>query len=92
MNYTSPNPFIDIENSPFYINTETKYWENSDNNYPRRCGVSSFGIGGTNAHIILEEYVSECKKNRQVNKQNYYPINISADSKESLLKNKNALL
>lgn len=92
VNYTSPNPFIDIENSPFYINTETKYWENSDNNYPRRCGVSSFGIGGTNAHIILEEYVSECKKNRQVNKQNYYPINISADSKESLLKNKNALL
>ena len=62
VNYTSPNPFIDIENSPFYINTETKYWENSDNNYPRRCGVSSFGIGGTNAHIILEEYVSECKK------------------------------
>lgn len=92
VNYTSPNPFIDIENSPFYINTETKYWENSANDYPRRCGVSSFGIGGTNAHIILEEYVSECKTFKQISKQDYYPINISADSKESLLKNKKALL
>lgn len=92
VNYTSPNPFIDIENSPFYVNTETKYWDNLDNDYPRRCGVSSFGIGGTNAHVILEEYENGSNTFNHTNKQDYYPITISADSKESLHKNEQSLL
>ncbi len=44
---------IDLENSPFYVNTSAQPWEVQD--FPRRAGVSSFGIGGTNAHIVLEE-------------------------------------
>ncbi|PEP99058.1 polyketide synthase, partial [Bacillus wiedmannii] len=47
-----PNPEIDLDNSPFYINTELAEWSG---NYPRRAGVSSFGMGGTNAHLIVEE-------------------------------------
>lgn len=53
LHFTSPNPQIDLANSPFYVNTELKAWPSGMR--PRRAGVSSFGIGGTNAHVILEE-------------------------------------
>jgi amino acid adenylation domain-containing protein/natural product biosynthesis luciferase-like monooxygenase protein len=53
LHYSKPNPQIDFENSPFFVNTEPRPWER--NGTPRRAGVSSFGVGGTNAHLILEE-------------------------------------
>lgn len=53
LNFQTPNPKIDLENSPFYVNTSTREWESKGS--PRRAGVSSFGVGGTNAHVILEE-------------------------------------
>lgn len=53
LHFSSPNPKIHFEDTPFYVNTRLVPWENSD--YPLRAGVSSFGIGGTNAHIVLEE-------------------------------------
>ena len=53
VHFQKPNPKINFEASPFYINTGLKDWEQE--NVPRRAGVSSFGIGGTNAHIVLEE-------------------------------------
>jgi polyketide-type polyunsaturated fatty acid synthase PfaA len=59
INVTRPNPKLDIENSPFYINTETRPWLQPDENIARRAGVSSFGFGGTNFHVALEEYQPE---------------------------------
>jgi iturin family lipopeptide synthetase A len=53
LNFKTPNPKIDFENSPFVVNKEFTPWERGEN--PRRAGVSSFGIGGTNAHVVLEE-------------------------------------
>lgn len=53
LHFNEPNPQIDFENSPFYVNTSLKDWETKG--FPRRAGVSSFGMGGTNAHVILEE-------------------------------------
>jgi len=53
VNFEKPNPQIDFQNSPFYVNVETSEWK--ANGTLRRAGVSSFGLGGTNAHIILEE-------------------------------------
>lgn len=53
INFETPNPQIDFEKSPFYVNSELSEWKANGN--PRRAGVSSFGIGGTNAHLILEE-------------------------------------
>jgi acyl transferase domain-containing protein len=53
LHFETPNPQIDFENSPFYVNTELSEWK--ANCTPRRAGVSSFGFGGTNAHVILEE-------------------------------------
>ena len=53
LNFQTPNPQIDFENSPFYVNDKLSEWKT--NGIPRRAGVSSFGFGGTNAHVILEE-------------------------------------
>ena len=59
INVTKPNPKLDIENSPFYINTEARPWIRRPGGAPRRAGVSSFGFGGTNFHVVLEEYQSD---------------------------------
>jgi acyl transferase domain-containing protein/acyl carrier protein len=53
LHFREPNPKIDFEDSPFYVQATLSDWKT--NGMPRRAGVSSFGIGGTNAHIILEE-------------------------------------
>lgn len=50
------NPNIDFESSPFYVQTELAEWKQMAAN-PRRAGVSSFGAGGSNAHLIIEEYL-----------------------------------
>ncbi|MCW3610637.1 non-ribosomal peptide synthetase/type I polyketide synthase [Burkholderia cenocepacia] len=50
--FTKPNPEIDLDGSPFHVNTERCAWPDAP--WPRRAGVSSFGIGGTNAHVIVE--------------------------------------
>ncbi|ARU62078.1 hypothetical protein CBW65_14470 [Tumebacillus avium] len=54
LGFQTPNPQIDFANSPFYINTESKPWL-TEEGVPRRAGVNSFALGGTNAHLILEE-------------------------------------
>jgi amino acid adenylation domain-containing protein len=53
LNFRSPNPKIDILSSPFFVNTILRPWETK--NGLRRAGVSAFGVGGTNAHVVLEE-------------------------------------
>ncbi|MDR3573813.1 MAG: beta-ketoacyl synthase N-terminal-like domain-containing protein [Anaerolineaceae bacterium] len=59
INVTRPNPKLDVESSSFYINTETRPWFRFNAETPRRAGISSFGFGGTNFHIALEEYQSD---------------------------------
>ena len=53
LNFEQPNPQIDFEHSPFYVNTRLREWPSGPT--PRRAGVSSFGIGGTNAHVLVQE-------------------------------------
>ena len=53
INFERPNPEIDFESGPFYVNTELRPWPRGEK--PRLSGVSSFGFGGTNAHVVLEE-------------------------------------
>ena len=53
LHFETPNPEIDFEKGPFYVNTAAREWPRDGG--PRRAGVSSFGMGGTNAHAILEE-------------------------------------
>src|SRR5215813_2161586 len=55
-----PNPSLELESSPFYLNTEARPWIRPDSGegaQPRRAAVSSFGFGGTNFHMTLEEYL-----------------------------------
>ena len=52
--FAEPNPQIDFAASPFYVNSRLSEWPARDG-MPRRAGVSAFGMGGTNAHVILEE-------------------------------------
>ena len=56
LNAQTPNPNIDFSASPFYLNHETQPWP-QPNGVPRRVGVSAYGFGGTNFHLVLEEYV-----------------------------------
>ncbi|MDJ0591875.1 MAG: SDR family NAD(P)-dependent oxidoreductase [Pleurocapsa sp. MO_226.B13] len=59
LHFHNPNPQIDFERSPFYINTQLQDWRSQT---PRRAGVNSLGIGGTNAHVVLEEFVDTREK------------------------------
>lgn len=54
LHFKSPNPACEFERSPFYVNAALKPWT-PPVGQPRRAGVSSLGVGGTNAHIVLEE-------------------------------------
>ncbi|MCU8068500.1 type I polyketide synthase [Shewanella sp. SM32] len=65
INVSKPNPKLNIESSPFYLNTETRPWFQRADATPRRAGVSSFGFGGTNFHLVLEEYKPEHSRDEQ---------------------------
>jgi len=56
-----PNPGFEIEKSPFYLSTRTKPWI-AEKGLPRRASVSSFGFGGTNFHVTVEEYTGTGKR------------------------------
>ncbi|MEM9502337.1 MAG: type I polyketide synthase, partial [Cyanobacteria bacterium P01_E01_bin.43] len=53
LHFQQPNPQIDFAHSPFTVQRQLSDWPR--NGTPRRAGISSFGMGGTNAHVILEE-------------------------------------
>ncbi|KIG19430.1 Malonyl CoA-acyl carrier protein transacylase [Enhygromyxa salina] len=52
LHFRELNPFIELDDGPFFILDETRAWESAG---PRRAGLSAFGMGGVNAHVIVEE-------------------------------------
>lgn len=80
LHFNKPNSKIDFEQSPVYINRELRYW---DAEYPRRCGVSAFGLSGTNCHIVLEEAPKEIET-AETGKEVIKVLALSARSLEAL--------
>ena len=67
------NPYIDFKDTPFVVSEELSEWKRQNNSgieTPRRAGISAFGAGGSNAHIIVEEYID--------NRSNYHADNYTA--------------
>ncbi|MFI6591064.1 SDR family NAD(P)-dependent oxidoreductase [Paenibacillus glucanolyticus] len=64
IHFEEPNPHFDFPNSPIYVNDKLRKWEKGTT--PRRSGISSFGFGGANCHIVLEEapQLEEAEANR----------------------------
>ena len=58
LHYQKPNPQIDFENSPFKVCDTLTPWQRSEST--RLAGISSFGVGGTNAHVLIEEASLDC--------------------------------
>ncbi|GAA0856499.1 non-ribosomal peptide synthetase/type I polyketide synthase [Aliiglaciecola litoralis] len=82
LNYQRPNPIIEFEKTPFYVNYQSTPWKSG--RYPRRGGVSSFGIGGTNAHIIVEETPEDLLPEIHEPPENPILLGWSAQSKKGL--------
>ncbi|UJR29694.1 hypothetical protein I4U23_017242 [Adineta vaga] len=77
------HPDINLEESPFFIPTQTKAWSSHS---VRRAGVSSFGIGGTNVHVILEQAPSSSTQiEKVVDNKLPYLFSLSASSPSALL-------
>ncbi|MGW1084522.1 beta-ketoacyl synthase N-terminal-like domain-containing protein, partial [Kitasatospora sp. NPDC002522] len=83
-----PNPALNLEDSPFYLNPRPRPWI-SAGDHPRRASVSSFGFGGSNFHITLEEYVPQEEPERTAQMLHAAPnelVLISADSAAGLVR------
>ncbi|MEP5154147.1 type I polyketide synthase, partial [Planktotalea sp.] len=87
LGFEAPNPAIDFENSPFLVNDQLRNW--TTENGPLRAGVNSLGVGGTNAHAVVEE-----APRRAASEQSDWPfqlLTISGRNKAALDANTSAL-
>ena len=64
INVEQPNRRLDFDNSAFYLNTRLRPWIKSAGQ-PRRASASAFGFGGTNYHIVVEEYTGSAPRPRR---------------------------
>lgn len=85
LNVEQPSETLEIENTHFYINTETRPWFKRSIEETRKAAVSAFGFGGTNFHIVLEEYDSASQPYRRLHSVSQ-SILISGETTASLLK------
>lgn len=77
------NPYIDLHDTPFHIVRENSEWkpfyDSAKNEIPLRAGISSFGAGGSNAHVIIEEYKQQDYQTSHVEK----PVAVVLSARDS---------
>ena len=81
LGYEEPNPEIGFEDTPFIVNDTLSEWSASA--HPRRAAVNSLGVGGTNAHVVLEEAPAPVEPTRESDRP-FQLLRLSAKSKKSL--------
>ncbi|MFA9229959.1 MAG: type I polyketide synthase, partial [Microgenomates group bacterium] len=79
LGYEAPNPSIDFETSPFRVNDRLNDWKSVG---PRRAGVNSLGVGGTNAHVVLQEAPTRAASEASL--WPFQPLVLSAKSRGAL--------
>jgi amino acid adenylation domain-containing protein len=82
LHFEKPNSQIDFANSPFFVNAALRDWPRTE--LPRRAGVSTFGLGGTNVHVILEEAPSD--SNQQLTFSEVPQLLLLSAKREEVLK------
>ncbi len=82
LNFERTGSDINLQQTPFYINTSLREWK-SDGETPRRAGVNSFGLGGTNAHVVLEEAPARFPGSQECS---WYLLPLAARSNNALQK------
>ncbi|MBI3653757.1 MAG: SDR family NAD(P)-dependent oxidoreductase [Acidobacteria bacterium] len=80
LHFRQPNPRIDFAGSPFYVNQTLTQWKSHGS--PRRAGISSFGLGGTNSHVIVEEAPITTRASRS--RRSFHIVPLSAKTEEAL--------
>jgi acyl transferase domain-containing protein/NADP-dependent 3-hydroxy acid dehydrogenase YdfG len=85
-----PNPALNLEASPFYLATKARPWVRSKD-HPRRASVSSFGFGGSNFHLTLEEYTGPGRKPPRLRALPEELVLLSASSRAELARAAEAL-
>ncbi|MFX1498741.1 MAG: SDR family NAD(P)-dependent oxidoreductase [Promethearchaeota archaeon] len=73
INVSTLNPAINWDVAPYYVNTQPIEWPLPKNGI-RRAGISSFGFGGTNYHVILEEYIPHDYEKSSIDTPNQFPL------------------
>ncbi|MCC6973029.1 MAG: acyltransferase domain-containing protein [Anaerolineae bacterium] len=89
INIDQPNPKLKLDDSPFYLNIESRPWLPPEGQ-PRRAGVSAFGFGGTNFHVVLEEYTPEQRAHYRLN-HTAQPIVVGGSTPADLMREAEAL-
>ncbi|MBT8342953.1 MAG: amino acid adenylation domain-containing protein [Desulfatitalea sp.] len=84
--FNKPNPKLELERTPFFVNRSSIQWPGPS---PRRAAVTSLGVGGTNAHVVIEEYTEpaqeeEKKHDAVAGRSEIYPVLLSARSESGL--------
>ena len=87
----APNPKLEIERSPFYLNTEARPWIRGSD-HPRRASVSAFGFGGSNFHVTLQEYTGPGECAQRLSTQCCELVPLAAAGVAELLQQVDALL